>query len=149
MRKLFKKMNKRGNDLFPPIIIFIILNLIFFSSLMLFVKKNVESSQTYEEFYAKKIGLILDRAEPGMIFEINITDLIENAQKNGKKPNEIKENLIKINTEESYVEVRVSDKSGFRYPFFSKINLDEDITRINLDIQDGKIKGGVFSIGVK
>ncbi|MEM4330874.1 MAG: hypothetical protein QW273_02605 [Candidatus Pacearchaeota archaeon] len=130
-------LNKKGEDLIRSVIVFIVLNLIFFTSLFLFVKKTVSLESFYEEVYAKKIGLILDRAEKGMVISIDVSPLIEIAKKNKMSLEEIKSNMITIDEENSEVIVKLRKESGFKYKFFSKINLDEKTSKIQLNENEG------------
>lgn len=147
------RLNKRGQDLTISILIFILLNIAFFSMMMLFVQRVSSDALIYEEAYAKKIGLILNRAEPGMEFTINITKLIKTALKNNIGPGEISE-IIQIDTEKGIVKVKAKKEGGFNYNYFSKINLDQTaespITRIILSRDDKqRITGGVFQIKIE
>ena len=143
-------MKKKRADMVYPIVIFIILNLIFMSTMLLFVKRASSDSLRYEEVYAKKIGLMLNRAESGIYYEINITDLIKNAQKNKRDFNFIEKEMIKIDSSESYVLIKTKKEGGFIYPFFSKMKLDEDLTKVHLELDNqNKITGGKLSIKIK
>ncbi len=147
-----KKINKRGQNLALPVVIFIILNIIFFSVMFLFVQRVSSSALIYEEIYAKKIGLLLNRAEPGMQFQIDVTDLIEIALKNEVDPKEINK-LIKIDSEKGIVIVKAKPEGGFNYPYFSIIEIDdtsdEATTRLNQIMdKNGKLTKGIFHITI-
>ncbi|MEM4605923.1 MAG: hypothetical protein QW103_02730 [Candidatus Pacearchaeota archaeon] len=141
--------NKRA-DIIYPIVIFIVLNLIFMSIMLFFINKVSSEALRYEEVYAKKIGLMLNRAEKGDFFEINITDLIKNAQKNGMDYKFMQEEMIIINQFESLVQIKTKKEGGFVYPFFSKIEMDENLTKVHLGLdKDDKIIGGKLTIKTK
>jgi len=81
-------------------IVFLILTLIFFVTLMVFVGKSSTSASIYEEIYAKKIALLIDRAKPDTYIYIDISKIVEIAKKNNIKPEdifEIKDNYVKVN----------------------------------------------------
>jgi len=126
-----RKINKRGDLILPPVI-FIVLNLMIFSILMLFVYKASTGAILYEEAYAKRIGLLLDSAESGMQFSLDITPLAEVTLKNNK--NLKKENLIEhlekniqIDNESGEVLIRLGTSGGFIYPFFSKLETETKV----------------------
>lgn len=138
-----RKLNKKGQDLVFPIVIFLVINLAFFSIMMLFVQRVSSGAILYEEVYAKKIGLILNRAEPGMEFKLNVTDLVNIALENKIDPSNLN-SIIQINTEKGIVSVKARPEGGFNYPYFSKVKLDSATTRL------GQVatEGGVFFITV-
>ncbi|MEM4181900.1 MAG: hypothetical protein QXX68_01970 [Candidatus Pacearchaeota archaeon] len=141
--------NKRA-DMIYPIVIFIVLNIIFMSLMLIFVNRVSSEALRYEEIYAKKIGLMLNRAERGDFFEINITDLIKNAQKNRMDSKFMQEEMIIINTTESFVQIKTKKEGGFVYHFFSKIEIDESLTKIHLDVDNqNRTIGGKLLIGIK
>jgi hypothetical protein len=147
-----KKMNKRGQDLVLPIVIFLILNIAFFTLMLVFVQRVSSNAIVYEEIYAKKIGLILNRAEPGMSLQIDVTPIIKIALKNGIQTKDMQE-VIKIDTEKGIVTVMARKEGGFSYPYFSKIKLDmgslQATTRLGqINNEQGKIVGGIFYINI-
>ena len=74
------------------------------------------SSAVYEEIYSKQIALMIDRAEPGMIMKLDISDLIKNAK------NKDEANLVKINSDSVSVSLRAS--GGYGYKYFSDYKVD-------------------------
>ena len=73
--------DRKGEILFP-VVMFIVLNLIFFSMLLFFVYKASLGALVYEQAYSKEIALMLDGAKPGMQFKIDFTKGLEVAEKN-------------------------------------------------------------------
>jgi len=131
-----RKMNKKGSDLVFPIVIFLVLNIAFFVIMMLFVQRVSSSAMIFEEAYAKKIGLLLNRAEPEMKFEIDVSDLVKVALKNGIEPEHLNR-IINIDTEKGKVFVRAKQEGGFNYHFFSEIKINQNrespTTRLNVE----------------
>lgn len=114
MRKIIK--NKRGNILTENII-FLILNLVFISILLLFVFSRVDNAAVLEEKYAKQIALIIDSSEPVMAITLEMIDAVESASSNGISPEEI----ISIN--ENIITVNLRDERGYSYSFFNDVDV--------------------------
>jgi len=125
MRRLSRRSIKKRGGLAFPIIIFLVLNIAFFTIMMLFVQRVSSNALIYEEAYAKKIGLLLNRAESGMEFRINVTDLALVAKKNGLTDQEVKKLLINIDTEKGTVTIKAKKEGSFVFPYFSEIELEQ------------------------
>ena len=109
-------MEKRGTILVENII-FIILNLLFLSILILFLIKQGSGAVLLEQSYAKQIALLIDAGEPGMIMKINMDKAKKLADKNGIDFEEV----VKIN--ENIVTIKLSEKSGYSYSFFNDVEV--------------------------
>ncbi len=110
-------MKKRGTILAENII-FIVLNLVFLTILIIFIAKQGSGAIVLEQSYAKQIALLVDSAKPVMIIELNM----DKAQKLADK-NEIDFNdVVKIN-EKNIVTVKLSDRGGYSYSFFNDVNV--------------------------
>ncbi len=75
----------------------------------------------------------MNRAEPRMQFQFNVTDLVEIALKNGVNQTDIN-NIIKINSENGTVTVRARPEGGFTFPYYSGVKINtgaSPTTRIN------------------
>ena len=77
-------MKKKGTVLTENII-FIVLNLVFLTILVLFLFSKVGDVAIMEEKYAKQIALIIDSAKPGMEISLNMEDAIKKAKKKDMK----------------------------------------------------------------
>jgi hypothetical protein len=144
-----RRLNKKGADLAFPIIIFLVLNIIFFTTMMLFVQRVSSNALIYEEAYSKKIGLLLNRAEPEMNLTIDVTDLVDVALKNGIEKNKIG-SIIKINTEEGIVFVKAKKEGGFNFPYFSNISLNTPNGQIVPEFKEnGKLTKAYYFISIK
>ena len=108
-------INKKGNILTENII-FIILNLVFLSILIIFLFSKMGAAAVLEEKYAKQIALILDSAEPVMIISINMKDAIKIANKENRDLNNI------ISIQDTVVKVQLREKGGYSYSFFNDID---------------------------
>ncbi|MBA7594195.1 hypothetical protein ES703_01134 [subsurface metagenome] len=116
-----RMINKKGNILTQNII-FIILNLIFLSILVVFLFSKMGSAAVLEEKYAKQIALILDSAEPGMIINLNMEDAIKIANKENRALNNI------ISIQSNVVKVQLREKGDYSYSFFNDIVIDIDFS---------------------
>jgi len=132
MRRL---TNKKGNILTENII-FIILNLVFLSILVIFLFSKMGGAAVLEEKYAKQIALILDSAEPVMIISLNMEDAIKIANKESRNLNNI------ISIQDNVVKVQLREKGSYSYSFFNDINVS-----VYPDISSEPVKEYVIFIG--
>ncbi len=109
-----RMINKRGNILTENII-FIILNLIFLSILIIFLFSKMGSAAILEEKYAKQIALIIDSAKPGMTIHLNMKDAIKIANKENRDLNNV------VSIQDNVIHVQLREKGGHSYSFFNDI----------------------------
>ncbi len=126
MIKKRKLLNGKKGNIGYPIVIFIILNLIFFSILLLFVHTSSTGALIYEQAYAKQIGLMIDRTKPNSDITINFKEGIEVAEKN----NQQKENLVSF--KENKVIVKLSSSRGYSFAYFSDYDVSSKFDGDNL-----------------
>ena len=106
-------MKKRGTVLVENII-FIVLNLLFLTILIMFLASKVGGAAVLEEKYAKQIALIIDSAKPGMEIHLNMEDAIEKANDEGW------EKIVSIDG--NIVTVQLREKGGYSYSFFNDVD---------------------------
>ncbi len=109
-------INKKGNILTENII-FIILNLVFLSILIIFLFSKMGATAVLEEKYAKQIALILDSAEPGMIIHLNMKDAIKIAKKENRDLNNV------ISIQNNVVKVQLGEEGSYSYSFFNDVDV--------------------------
>lgn len=109
-------MKKRGTILVENII-FIILNLLFLSVLVLFLIKQGSGVIVLEEAYSKQIAMVVDSAKPVMLIKIDMEKGKKIAEDNGMDFNE----AVKI--DENIVRVKLNDKGGYSYAFFNNVDV--------------------------
>ncbi len=126
--------NKRGNILTENII-FIVLNLVFLTILILFLFSKVGSVAVLEEKYAKQIAMIIDSSKPIMKINLNMEDAIEKAKDEGWQEDKI------VVIEDNIVTVQLSEKGGHSYSFFNDVDVKPNF--------DPAIKGYYFSVNEK
>ena len=115
MKRFF--LDKRGKeDILFPVVIFLIINLIFFSALLGFVLRASSSALIYEQAYAKEIALIIDNAKPGTEISFDFSNGYEIAGKNNFGGESLGE-LVKI--KDNGVIVSLSKSGGYSFDFFS------------------------------
>ena len=109
-----------GEDILWPQLIFIVLNLLIFSILLVFVYKALSGAIVYEEAYSKQTALFLDNAEPGMQLKLDFIKPFEIAQKNGIA----RENVVQISRDKVIVKL---GKGGYSFEHFSDYNIKETV----------------------
>lgn len=119
-----KRVSKRANILVGNIV-FIVLNVVFLSILILFLVSKTGSAAVLEEKYSKQIALILDSAKPGMIIHLNMEDAIDKA----KKENWDFNNIVMIH--DNIVTVKLREKGGYSYSFFNNIDVTANFDILN------------------
>ena len=127
-------MNKKGEGIVLEPIIFIILNLFFFVVMLVFVYNSGSIAFIHEQTYAKQIALFIDNAEPEMSMLIDLSEVVEIAEKN-KQP---LENVVQLNKEENKVEVKLKKNGGYSYQYYSdyKIDLKMEGNLLLINIKD-------------
>tara|TARA_Y100000034_G_scaffold32108_1_gene39261 strand:+ start:1293 stop:1682 length:390 start_codon:yes stop_codon:yes gene_type:complete len=120
-------MIKKRGQILAENVIFIILNLIFISILILFVYSKSGGEAILEEKYSKQIALIIDSAKPGMIIHLNMEDAIEKAEENLGK--EKIGGIVSI--EGNTVTVKLREKGGASYSFFNDIRVSTNFDTKN------------------
>jgi hypothetical protein len=125
---MFKK-NKRGEILIENIV-FIILNVVFLSILVLFLIKQGTGVVLLEDAYSKQIALLIDSAKPGTIIRINMEKGLDVAEEKGIPFDQI------IFIDKNYLMVKLSEKSGVEYSFFNDVSV-----KSYPDELDGKYTG--------
>ena len=120
-------MIKKRGQILAENVIFIILNLIFISILILFVYSKSGGEAILEEKYSKQIALIIDSAKPGMIIHLNMEDAIEKAEENLGK--EKIGGIVSI--EGNTVTVKLREKGGASYSFFNDVDVSTNFDTKN------------------
>ncbi|HKL23849.1 MAG TPA: hypothetical protein VJ912_00780 [Candidatus Nanoarchaeia archaeon] len=112
----YKKFGKKG-ELLVENVIFIILNLVFLSIIVLFLVQQGNSVGELEETYSKKAALMIDSAEPVMKIKF---DMRKGLEKINKKELDF-ENALEIKNNK--VIVSLSNDSYFDYHFFNDVSV--------------------------
>jgi hypothetical protein len=112
-------MNKQGSELLQENVIFIILNVTFFSVMLLFIYLQSSSVHILEQETAKRIALMIDVAKPGTTIELNLKKLMDKAEKDKVNRNAV----IKIDNDNNLIIVRGSKNSYYEYSYFNDIDV--------------------------
>jgi hypothetical protein len=129
--KFFLRRKRGGSNLILPEIIFVLLNLFFFSAIILFIQVSSTGALVYNQAYAKNIALILDNSRPNTRIIINIDNALKIAEKNKRST----ESLIKINDRENYVQVGLGNKGAYKQIYFSDLRVSSEIIGNNLVLE--------------
>lgn len=111
----FFSKNSRGTILVENII-FIVLNLIFLTALVVFLISQGSGAIVLEQTYAKQIAMLVDSAQPVMLIKIDMEKAKKLAEKNGIDF----KNIVTING--NVVRVKLSEKGGYSYAFFNDVD---------------------------
>jgi len=109
-------MTKKGTILVENII-FIILNLLFLTVLVLFLVKQGSGAIVLEQAYSKQIAMLADSAKPIMLIKMDMDKGKTIAEKNGINFNDV----VKIDG--NIVTVKLSEKGGYSYAFFNDVDV--------------------------
>ncbi len=119
--KMIKLKNKKGTLLVENVI-FIVLNLLFLSIIILFLAKQGGGAILLEQSYAKNIALLIDSSRPlnelrlDLELRLNMEKGIEVAEKNNILPEDV------VDITGNIVRVKLSEKGGYEYSFFNNVD---------------------------
>lgn len=133
-------MVRRANIVMDNIIHIIIFTM-FFAIIFWGVSSYSDGSALLEDIYAKEIARVINTAEPGMSFKIDISKIASVAYGNGKKF----EDIVTIDNVQN--EVRVSSRlnTGTSYKFFN----DVDVVNFRIEAVSGESLDTRFIFEVK
>jgi hypothetical protein len=120
-------MNKKASELPTEQLVFLLLNLVFFSILFLYLYKAGGNDSVVEEVYSKKIALVLDQMEKNMEVEIDASRLLERVEENKFKG-------VILGVENNVLQVRVREKGGYSFNYFSDVEPE-----FSIDMENKKI----------
>jgi hypothetical protein len=116
---------KNKGEILVENVIFIILNLIFLSILVIFILKQSSGAVMLEDSYAKQIALLIDSAKPQ-----NSEVVIQLDMGDGSKIDKtwFAQNFNRVlNVEGSVVNVKLSEKGGSSYSFFNDVAVSTEV----------------------
>lgn len=113
-------MKKRGSvDLLSSVVIFILLNVLFFSVMFAFVYISGSKARIYEQAYSKQIALVIDESRPGTIVTVDLSKVYEVARKEKRF-----DKMIILDAENNIIEVRLQNAGeGYKTKYFSSVNV--------------------------
>jgi hypothetical protein len=87
-----------------------------------------------EQIYSKQIALAIDKAKPGTIIDMDISELYKLSEKNNFNSDEI----IKIDNTQKKVSVKLINGGGYSYSFFNdakiKWMLDKKNSKLSIEV---------------
>ena len=95
--------NKKSESFLIEQLVFILLTLVFVVAIGIFIVRTGDNTAFIEQIYAKQLALIINKAEAGMESEIDITRLLNLAQKN-----KFNGNIITIDNNENKVNIKLT-----------------------------------------
>lgn len=126
-------INKKADTIVFETVIFIVLNIIFFLSMLAFAISSGSRDFIYEQSYAKQIALLIDNAKPDMVIFVDIKDMIKLAEKNNKPLDKV----FTIDEKQNRVKVSLESKGGYSYQYFSgysvNLTVSNDILLIKVN----------------
>ncbi|OIO40961.1 hypothetical protein AUJ62_03545 [Candidatus Pacearchaeota archaeon CG1_02_32_21] len=114
-------LNKKGNIPLEEVI-FVLLNIMFFSMLFVFVYNTSHGVFLSEKLYAKKIALAIDSAKPGTQISVDISELYGIAQENEF---DISDSFY---FKDNQVNVKLSKEDGYSYNYFTNYQVESVIS---------------------
>lgn len=108
---------KAGENILTENIIFIVLNLVFLSIIIVFLFSKMSSAAVLEERYAKQIAMIIDSAKPSMTIELNLSDALDKLELGVDVNNVVKidKNIVTVNLQ--------NGGKGYSYSFFNNVEI--------------------------
>lgn len=108
---------KRG-ELLVQNVVFIILNIMFLSIIVLFLIKQSSGAVFLEDSYSKQIALMIDASKPGTKIYFNMEKAMKVSKSNGIEFKNV------VSLDGNFVRVQLSDKSGKEYSFFNDVEVN-------------------------
>ena len=108
--------NKRG-DILVENVIFIVLNIIFVSILILFLIRQGSGAGLLEQTYSKQIALMIDSAKPVMEIKLNMEKTKKIAEENKFDFKDV------VSITGNVVNIKLSQKGGYEYSFFNDVEV--------------------------
>lgn len=115
-RKSILIKGKKGDEILVENVIFLILNLAFFSFVIWFLLRQGSGAIILEQSYAKNIALLIDSGKPIMEITLNMEDAINLAEENGID----RKDIVQITG--NLISVKLSGKGGYTYSFFNNVD---------------------------
>lgn len=96
---------------------FVILNVVFLSFLIIFLTMAMTGNGLNEKIYAKKICLAIDSMKPGTEIALYLPKLFDIAQRNN-----FNGEIVSIDYSKGTINVKVADDEGYTFNYFTKLD---------------------------
>jgi len=114
-------MKNKKAEILMENVVFILVAVAFFAMMFLFINLKSNSVYSIEEVNAKKIALIIDAAESDTKIIVDVNEVFSKNKLLGANP-------IVIDSENNFVRVKMSEKSGYNYGFYNKKAVSSEFT---------------------
>jgi len=98
-------------------VVFIILNVLFLTILILFLARQGQGAIVLEQSYAKQIALLIDSAKPGMTIILDMGKAKDLAEKNNLEFKDI------VKKTDNVITIRLSASGGYSYSYFNDVDV--------------------------
>ncbi len=106
-------------------IVFLILQLLFFSFVLIGVLLIGSGTAVYENIYARQIALAIDEAKPDTTLDIDVSKLYEVAEKN-----KFEGKIVEIDETNHQVIVHLMLGQGHKFSYFSDYKVDSSLNGV-------------------
>ncbi len=120
--KMVRKMDKKGVNLLSENVVYLLLVVLFVTSMFIGVTLVGRQVTLYEQVYAKQMALMIDKAEPGMEIEYRDFRIFKLAADNNAP-----RDIVSVDNDRNVVTVRLSNNQGYSYQFFNDVGVSWNI----------------------
>jgi len=127
--------NRKAQNLLAGTTIFIILNVLFFSLMLLFISQVGSSDNSLEKKEVRRIALVIDQMKSDTELVMDISELCKTAQKNN-----FGGNIAIADYNSGILTVKTSNNDGNSFKFFTKLERGSilyDSNKCTLTIKTG------------
>ncbi len=103
-------------------VVFLVLNILVFTVLLVFVARAGSGALVYEKAYAKEIAFLIDTAEPYTDITVDLTKGINIAKKNKLSEDNLKK-IVQIDNVNNSVAIKLSSGGSHTFRYFSDYQL--------------------------
>jgi len=107
--------NKKAVDV-TGVSIFILLNLVFFTGMLIFISNVGSQDSMFEKIEARKIAVAIDEMKTGTEISLDISALLERAEKNN-----FAGEIFSFDYDKGLLNVKVSKNGGNSFTFFTQL----------------------------
>lgn len=114
------KSKRAGENILPGTIIFLLLNILFFSMMLFFVYRAGTGSSMIEKKYCREIALIIDSMKIGTEADISLEQVFESAKSNGFL--NTGQNVFSFDFQNNTITIRTAKGYGHSYSYFTNVS---------------------------
>jgi len=116
------RLNRKGaaSDVLKLQVVFLILFVVFFGLMIYYVGAYQDGVILWEDFYAKEVSRLINNAEPGTEFSLDITNIAAIGAKNGR---DTISDIFAFDNKNKLVIVSLEAGKGSRFPFYNDVDV--------------------------